>query len=189
MARRPPSTRADPACGLISPASTLRRVVLPAPLGPKIASVCPGARLNETPSSATTRPNAWRNPSAKSINAGGQVFQVERLDEVSRVAEVQHVDQRLHADVGGGDDDGERGAGAGGGGGRGGPQPRRGRRRAAGAGRGAPPGPRTPVGAGGPPADSRRPPGRDAAGTRDCRRVGAPIHHQNKKLPKSSHGS
>src|SRR2546430_14572551 len=112
MARRPPSTRADPACGLISPASTLRRVVLPAPLGPKIASVCPGARLNETPSSATTRPNAWCNPSAKSINAGGQVFQVERLDEVSRVAEVQHVDQRLHADVGGGDDDGERGAGA-----------------------------------------------------------------------------
>src|SRR5881296_4396314 len=99
MARRPPSTRADPACGLISPASTLRRVVLPAPLGPKIASVCPGARLNETPSSATTRPNAWCNPSAKSINAGGQVFQVERLDEVSRVAEVQHVDQRLHADV------------------------------------------------------------------------------------------
>src|SRR5205809_89642 len=73
MARRPPSTRADPACGLISPASTLRRVVLPAPLGPKIASVCPGARLNETPSSATTRPNAWCNPSAKSINAGGQV--------------------------------------------------------------------------------------------------------------------
>src|SRR5256712_9977186 len=112
MARRPPSTRADPAWGLISPASTLRRGVLPAPVGPKIAGCCPGARLNETPSSGTTRPNAWCNPSAKSINAGGQVFQVERLDEVSRVAEVQHVDQRLHADVGGGDDDGERGAGA-----------------------------------------------------------------------------
>src|SRR5207245_9728628 len=82
--------------------------------GPKIASVCPGARLNEMPSSATTRPppNVWRSPSANSINASCQLFQVERLDEVSRVAEIQHVDQRLHADIGGGDDDRERGAGS-----------------------------------------------------------------------------
>src|SRR5438128_303452 len=56
MARRPPATRARPCCGRISPASTLRRVVLPAPLGPKIASVCPGASVNDTPSSATARP-------------------------------------------------------------------------------------------------------------------------------------
>src|SRR5689334_1728823 len=101
MVRRPPATRADPPCGLIRPASTLRRVVLPAPFGPKIASVCPAVRVNDTSSKATTRPplKACRRPSAQSIDACGEVFQVERLDEIPRVAKVEHVDERLHAHV------------------------------------------------------------------------------------------
>src|SRR5439155_9010507 len=111
MARRPPATRARPCCGRISPASTLRRVVLPAPLGPKIASVCPGASVNDTPSSATTRPYVCRRPSAESIDARGEIFHVERLHQVARMAQVEHVDQRLHADVRRGDDHGERGPG------------------------------------------------------------------------------
>src|SRR5881296_3602642 len=111
MTRRPPSTCTDPPWGRSSPASTLRSVVFPAPLGPKIARVCPGARRNETSSSATTRPKACRSPSARTIDAGGEVFHVERFDEVPRMAEVEHVDQRLHADVRRGHDDGERRAG------------------------------------------------------------------------------
>src|SRR5690242_21534037 len=111
MARRPPATRATPACGWINPASTFSSVVFPAPFGPKIVSVCPGARLKDTSSSATTRPNACRSPSAESIDARGQIFQVERLDEIPRMAEVEHVDERLHADVGRGDDHRERRAG------------------------------------------------------------------------------
>src|SRR5438046_10188829 len=101
MARRPPVTCTDPTWGRIRPASTLRSVVLPAPFGPKIASVWPDVRSKDTPSSATTcplpSPKACRRPSAESIDAGGETFQVERLDEVPRVAEVQHVEERLHA--------------------------------------------------------------------------------------------
>src|SRR5260370_38724840 len=108
MARRPPATRTDPCCGRISPASTLRRVVLPAPFGPKTARVWPDVRLKDTPSSATTcpppSPKVCRRPSAESIDAGGEIFQVERLDEVPRVAEVEHGDERLHAHVRGCDD-------------------------------------------------------------------------------------
>src|SRR2546423_639366 len=111
MARRPPATRARPCCGRINPASTLRSVVLPAPLGPKIASVCPGASVNDTPSSATTRPYVCRSPSAESIDARGEIFHVERLDQVARMAQVEHVDERLHADVRCRDDHGEGGPG------------------------------------------------------------------------------
>src|SRR6266571_9423925 len=112
MARRPPVTCTAPPCGRIRPASTLRSVVLPAPFGPKIARVWPDVRLKDTPSSAITcpppSPKACRRPSAESIDAGGEIFQLERLDEVPRVAEVEHVDERLHAHVRGRDDHGER---------------------------------------------------------------------------------
>src|SRR5437899_10265805 len=107
MGRRPPATRAQPCCGAINPASPLRSVVLPEPLGPKIASVCPGASVNDTPSSATTRPYVCRSPSAESIDARGEIFHVERLHQVARMAQVEHVDQRLHADVRRGDDHGQ----------------------------------------------------------------------------------
>src|SRR5207245_5185665 len=60
-------------------------------------------RVNETPSSATTcprpSPKACRSPSAESIDTGGEIFQIERLDEVPRVAEVEDVNERLHAHV------------------------------------------------------------------------------------------
>src|SRR5881628_3160213 len=112
MARRPPVTDAVPRCGRIRPASTLSSVVLPAPFGPKTASVWPGARVNETSSSATTRPppspNACRSPSARSIDARGEVFHVERLDEIPGVPEIEHVDEGLHAHVRRRHDDGER---------------------------------------------------------------------------------
>src|SRR5438093_509562 len=103
MARRPPATRTHPSWGRIRPASTLRSVVLPAPFGPKMARVWPDVSLKDTSSSATTcplpSPKACRSPSAESIDAGGEIFQVERLDEVPRMAEVEHVDERLHAHV------------------------------------------------------------------------------------------
>src|SRR5213078_3028162 len=90
----------------------LRSVVFPAPFGPKMARVWPDVRLKDRPSSATTRarpsPKACRRPSAESIDAGGEIFQVERLDEVPRGAEVQHVDERFHAHVRGRDDHRER---------------------------------------------------------------------------------
>src|SRR5437016_13924071 len=112
MARRPPVTCTDPTWGWIRPASTLRSVVLPAPFGPKIASVWPDVRSKDTPSRATTcprpSPKACRRPSAESIDAGGEDLQVERLDEIPRVAEVQHVDERLQADVRGRDEYRER---------------------------------------------------------------------------------
>src|SRR5437588_10070859 len=111
MARRPPATRAQPCCGRINPASTLRSVVLPAPLGPKIASVCPGPSVSDTPSSATTRTYACRSPSAESIDARGEIFHVERLDQVARMPQVEHVDERLHADVRRRYDHGEGGPG------------------------------------------------------------------------------
>src|SRR5438093_1467723 len=80
-----------------------------------MASVCPASRLNETLSSATTRPppvpKACRSPSAESIDTRGQVFHIERLDEIPRVPEVEHVDQRLHAHVGGRHDHREGGMG------------------------------------------------------------------------------
>src|SRR5438445_13590009 len=101
MARRPPATRAQPCCGRINPASTLRSVVLPEPLGPKIASVCPGASVSDTPSSAATGPYVCRSPSGESIDPRREIFHVERLDQVVRRPEVEHLDQRLRADVGG----------------------------------------------------------------------------------------
>src|SRR5256884_4374929 len=108
----PPATRTDPCWGRISPASTLRRVVLPAPFGPKTARVWPAVRLKDTPSRATTcprpSPKACRRPSAESIDAGGEVFQVERLDEIPRVAEVQHADERFPAHARGRHDHRER---------------------------------------------------------------------------------
>src|SRR5256714_3165277 len=99
MARRPPSTAARPRCGWINPARTLRSVVLPAPFGPKTARVWPGCTVNETSSRALTAPKLWRSPSARSINGGRELAQFVGFDEIAAVAEVEHVHQRLHADV------------------------------------------------------------------------------------------
>src|SRR5207237_10385139 len=93
----------DPACGRIRPASTLRSVVLPAPFGPKMARAWPGMRVKDTPSSATTcpppSPKVCRRPSTESIDAGGEIFQVERLDQVPWVADAGLSDARLTARI------------------------------------------------------------------------------------------
>src|SRR5574338_1113100 len=110
MARRPPASCTVPCRGWISPASTLSSVVLPAPLGPKIASVWPRSRVKVMRSSARSDPYAWERSRADSIDAFGELVQVEGLHEVGAVTEVEHVHQRLHADVGGGDHHGDGGA-------------------------------------------------------------------------------
>src|SRR5437867_288034 len=108
MARRPPSTCARPPCGWMRPASTLRSVVFPAPLGPKTASVWPGCTLKETSSRAVTAPKRCRSRSASSIDGGRELAQFVGFDEVAAVPQVEHVHQRLHAHVGSRHDDRER---------------------------------------------------------------------------------
>src|SRR5256884_241776 len=80
--------------------------------GSGIPGLAVAPRSARPPSRATTcprpSPKACRRPSAESIDAGGEVFQVERLDEIPRVAEVQHVDERFHAHVRGRHDHRER---------------------------------------------------------------------------------
>src|ERR1041385_4400974 len=109
MARRPPSTRARPRCGVISPASTLSSVVLPAPFGPKIGNVWPAYTRKETSSRARTAPKPCPSRSASSIDRRAELAQIVRFDEIAAVTQVQHVHERLHADVRRRDDDGERG--------------------------------------------------------------------------------
>src|SRR5688572_26514255 len=58
-----PSTRTLPASGVSKPATTLSRVVLPDPLGPRMVSSSPEAMSSETPSSATTSPKCLTRPS------------------------------------------------------------------------------------------------------------------------------
>src|SRR2546429_6697310 len=83
----------------MSPATTLRSVVFPAPFGPKIASVWPAATEKETSSRARTGPKEWRSPSASSIDRGGELAQFVRFDEISAVPQVKHVHRRLPTHV------------------------------------------------------------------------------------------
>src|SRR5947208_11430825 len=83
----------------MSPATTLRSVVFPAPFGPKIASVWPAATVKETSSRARTGPKEWRSPSASSIDRGGELAQFVGFDQVPAVPQVEHVHQRLHAHI------------------------------------------------------------------------------------------
>src|SRR5260370_6457381 len=107
MARRPPSTWARPDCGRMSPASTFRSVVFPAPFGPNTARVCPTSSRKEMPSRAWTggEPKEWARPSADSIYARAELAQIEWLDQIAAVPEVQDAHERLHADGGGRHDD------------------------------------------------------------------------------------
>src|SRR4029077_9813867 len=111
MAPRPPATPARPARGRMRPASTLSRVVFPAPLGPNNARVWPAGSVKVTSSSAGTAPKLCRTPSAHSIDAGSELVQVEGFHEIPAVPQVQHLHQGLHADVRGGDDHGQGGMG------------------------------------------------------------------------------
>ena len=57
-----PSTRTVPASGVSKPATTLSRVVLPDPLGPRIVRSSPSATASDTPSSAKTSPKRLVTP-------------------------------------------------------------------------------------------------------------------------------
>ena len=59
-----PSSVTSPALGLMSPARILSSVVFPAPFGPTMASVSPGASVRSSPRSTTRGPKARRMPCA-----------------------------------------------------------------------------------------------------------------------------
>ena len=61
-----PSTRTVPASGVSKPATTLSRVVLPDPLGPRIVRSSPSLTASDTPSSANTSPKRLVTPSTLS---------------------------------------------------------------------------------------------------------------------------
>jgi hypothetical protein len=61
-----PSTRTVPASGVSKPATTLSRVVLPDPLGPRIVKSSPSATASVTPSSAKTSPKRLVTPWTRS---------------------------------------------------------------------------------------------------------------------------
>src|ERR1700674_5232482 len=65
-----PATRALPDVGLSNPASTRRRVVLPAPFGPKSARHSPAASENVTPATARVDPNSRASSATSTIGAG-----------------------------------------------------------------------------------------------------------------------
>src|SRR3954449_53924 len=107
-----PSTRATPWCGRSSVARIRSRVVLPAPLAPKTASVSPSSSSSDTPASATRSPYA-RLTSASSIalmvrgvTAQGAHHVLERRREhreelVDRLRGAREVDdQRVARDAG-----------------------------------------------------------------------------------------
>src|ERR1700761_8358735 len=60
-----PSTNTLPASAVSKPATTLSKVVLPEPLGPRMVRSSPEAMSSETPSSATTSPNRLTSPSTR----------------------------------------------------------------------------------------------------------------------------
>src|SRR4029079_7475562 len=71
-----PARRALPADGLRRPASSRRRVVFPAPLGPNTARQSPGARENVIPATAFLDPKVRARSAVSTIGAVD-----ERVDE------------------------------------------------------------------------------------------------------------
>src|SRR3954452_20292411 len=107
-----PSTRALPRCGFSSVARIRSRVVLPAPLAPKTASVSPSSSVSATPATGIRSPYA-RPTSASSIalmvrgvTAQGAHHVLERrredreelVDRLRRAGEVD--DQRVARNAG-----------------------------------------------------------------------------------------
>src|SRR4029077_20504982 len=119
---RAPNTRTSPELGRASPASTLRSVVLPAPLGPATTSASPARTRTSRPRSTRSAPNARSRPTASriapsedGIDARAKLVETERFEDVTGVGKIQHFELGLDAHVGGRDDDrqvGPRVAGA-----------------------------------------------------------------------------
>ncbi len=59
-----PKTRTVPRSGRVNPRSMSRVVVLPAPLGPRKATISPGRTVRERPSTAATEPKLLWRPSS-----------------------------------------------------------------------------------------------------------------------------
>src|ERR1700674_4699240 len=79
--RAMPDIRALPDVGLSRPASTRRRVVFPAPFGPKSARHSPGASEKLTPATACVGPNSRvRSPTSTMGAALVEVLEDIRLE-------------------------------------------------------------------------------------------------------------
>src|SRR4029077_5473155 len=109
---RAPNTRTSPELGRASPASTLRSVVLPAPLGPATTSASPARTRTSRPRSTRSAPNARSRPTASriapsedGIDGCGELVETEGFEDVTGVGKIQHFELGLDAHVGGRDDD------------------------------------------------------------------------------------
>src|SRR5436190_6993703 len=79
-----PARQIRPAVGLSSPASCMRSVVLPAPLGPMIACNSWGSRLSDTLSVAMSAPNRFVRLRVARIGSGMGRSRSLRLPEQAR---------------------------------------------------------------------------------------------------------
>src|SRR5579859_6605281 len=86
-----PRKRTTPAEGRNEPASTLSRVVFPAPLGPTTPTASSAPTRKSTPSSTTSAPKRWLTPAASRIGVavptvptGSTVF-----DQAARYGDVR----------------------------------------------------------------------------------------------------
>src|ERR1700716_1000810 len=76
-----PDMRALPDVGLNRPARTRRRVVFPAPFGPKSARHSPGASEKLTPATAFVGPNSRASSTTSTMGAaGGEILEDIRLE-------------------------------------------------------------------------------------------------------------
>src|SRR5437016_6880403 len=66
-----PSKRIEPASGTRAPASTLKIVLLPEPLGPISPRISPGSTANDTLLTAVKPPKRLLSPSIDNIDDGG----------------------------------------------------------------------------------------------------------------------
>src|SRR5436190_9519157 len=93
---RAPSKRISPDPGSRSPAIRPNRLVLPAPFGPTIPTMSPGAMLSESPSATTTFPNLFvtRSSSSRADAAASGIRGLELGRD--RHVGVQRVVDNLH---------------------------------------------------------------------------------------------
>src|SRR6185312_13333361 len=83
-----PAKAIVPASGRRVPASWPISVVLPAPLGPMIASVSPSATSRSTPSVATRPPKRLRSP--RTTSSGSAIAGAARQQAIEAAARVEH---------------------------------------------------------------------------------------------------
>src|SRR4029079_1485027 len=94
-------------------ASNLRRVVLPAPLGPMMASASPEPRERSRPRRMRACPNErWRprasssgTPSCDGIDPRAELVEAEGFDDVAGVGKIENLELGLNTHVRRGNDD------------------------------------------------------------------------------------